>query len=60
VLQEAKQIRLVRQQFVEAAIQSVLGGDSKVLAQQIAHCGLPEPLPMQPPFAARIDQPIAN
>src|SRR6202522_2147712 len=55
-----KQRRLVRQQLIEAAIQRVLGDQPIILAQQIRHRALLEPLPMQAPLAAGIDQPIAH
>ena len=59
LLQEAEQVRLVRQQFVQAAIQIVLADQSEILAQQIADRALVKPLPVQPPFTARVDQAIA-
>jgi hypothetical protein len=40
---------------VEASIQIVLLRQVKFLAQQIAHRTSFKPLPMQSPFAARID-----
>jgi hypothetical protein len=58
--QMGKQRRLVGQQLVEAAIQRILGDQPIILAQQIRHRALFEPLPMQPPLAAGIDQPIAH
>jgi len=60
LLQEAEQFRLVCQQFVEAAIQVVLLYEVEFLAQQIAHRTVFEPLPMQPPLTARIDQSIGD
>ena len=50
----------VRQQFIQAAVERVLGNERIILAEKIAHSTLFEPLPMQPPLAARIDQPIAD
>src|ERR1700691_3803720 len=55
-----KQRRLVRQQLIEAAIQRVLGDQPIILAQQIRHRALLEPLPMQAPLAAGVDQTIAH
>ena len=55
-----EQRRLVGQQFIETAVQRILGDQRIVLAQQIRHRATLEPLPMQAPFAARIDQPITH
>jgi hypothetical protein len=60
LLQETEQFGLVRQQLVEAAIQIVLLHQAEVLAQQIPHRTVFIPLPMQPPFTARIDQSISD
>ena len=51
---------LVNQQLVEAAVKSVLLHQRIVLAQQIAHRALLEPLPVQTPFAPRINEPITH
>src|ERR1700751_2911598 len=51
---------LVRQQLVEAAVEHVLLDDSVIPAQQISHGAVLEPVPMQPPLAARVAQAIAN
>ena len=50
----------VRQQLVEATVERVLLDQRKILAEQIAHGALLEPLPVQTPFAAGIDQPVAD
>ena len=39
-----------------ALVKFVNFGQAKILAQQIGHRALLEPLPVQPPFAARSDQ----
>ena len=58
--QMAEQSLLVRQQLVQAAIECILRDQRVILAEQIGHRALLEPLPVQPPLAARIDQPIAH
>jgi hypothetical protein len=57
--QMRKQRRLVGQQLIETAIQHILR-DQRIIAKQIRHRALLEPLPMQAPFAAGVDQPIAH
>jgi hypothetical protein len=59
-LEKAEQIGLVHQQLVETSIQIVLLRQVELLAQQVAHRALVKPLPVQPPFAARIDQSISD
>ena len=56
----AEQRALVWQHLVQAAIQRVLRYQRIILAEEIPHRALLVPLPMQPPLAARIDQPIAH
>ena len=46
-------------QLVQATIEIVRQHERKILAQHVAHRALLEPLPMQPPLAARRDQLIA-
>jgi len=58
--QMAEQRLLVLDQLVEAAIQRILLDQRIVRPEKIAHGALREPLPVQPPFAAGIDQPIAH
>jgi hypothetical protein len=58
--QMRKQRRLVVEELVQAAIEGVLLDQRKIRAEQIAHGALLEPQPMQPPFAARVDQPVAH
>ena len=50
--------RTMFQHFVQAAIQIILLRQAKILLQQIGHRAVLKPLPMQPPFTARINQPI--
>ena len=56
----AKQRRLVGQQPIEATIELVLFDQIEVFTEQIGHRALLEPLPVQAPLAARIDQPITD
>src|SRR5260370_23315943 len=51
---------LVLEHLIQTTIESVLFYQRKVFIQEISHRALLKPLPMQPPFAARIDQPIAD
>ena len=46
------------QHLVQAAIQVVLLRQAEILVQQIGQRAVLKPLPMQPPFAPRINQPI--
>lgn len=48
------------QQFVQATIEIVFLRQTEILLQQIGHGAVAIPVPMQPPLAARIDQPIAH
>ena len=52
--------RLVLQELVVDAIERVLFRQRKIRAEQIAHRTALEPLAVQAPFAARIDEPVAN
>jgi len=58
--QMREQRLFVRQQLVQAAVERILLHQPIVGSQQVPHRALLEPLPVQPPFAARIDQPIAH
>jgi hypothetical protein len=58
--QVAEQRALEWQHLVQAAIQRVLRYQRIILAEKIPHRALLEPLPMQPPFAAGINQPVAH
>ena len=49
---------LVFDQPIQAAVQPIFAGRREVHAQQFIQGRLQEPLPMNPPFAARSDQPI--
>src|SRR6202011_464988 len=46
--------------LIQTSIQSVLFYQRKIFIQQISHRALLKPLSMQPPFAARINESIAN
>ena len=48
------------QQAVQAAVERILLGQAVVGAEQVRHRALVEPLPVQPPLAAGIDQPVAH
>ena len=58
--QVREQRPLVLEELVQAAIEGILLDQRKILAEQIPHGALLEPQPMQPPFASRIDQPVAH
>ncbi len=51
---------LVLQKLIQAAVELVALRQPGVLAQKIADGAPVPPLPMQPPLAARIDQPVAG
>src|ERR1700686_5563919 len=46
--------------LIQTSIQSVLFYQRKIFIQQISHRALLKPLSMQPPFAARINESIAD
>src|SRR5664280_3260866 len=48
------------QQQIQGAIKRVSGGQTKIPAQQIAHRAVFIPMPVQTPFAARINQPVSD
>jgi len=50
----------VLQELVQAAVELVALRQPGVLAQEIAHGASVPPLPVQPPLAARINQPVAG
>src|SRR5208283_3202665 len=58
--QVREQRRFVLDKFVEATIERVLLDQRKIFAEQIAHGALLEPQPVQTPFAAWIDEPVAD
>ncbi len=60
LVQMIEQCRLVLQQFVETAVEAVLLHQPVISAEQIRHRALLEPLPVQAPLAAGIDQPVAH
>jgi hypothetical protein len=51
---------LVHQQSVVTAIQLVDLGQPRILAQQIGQSAALKPLAVQPPFAARRQQPVGD
>lgn len=57
-LEERKEVLLVGQQLVQAAVELVDLHQADILAQHIGHGAGLEPLAMQPPLAARIQQPV--
>ena len=58
--EELEQRILVRDELVQAAIQGVLLGQGEVGIEQVAHRTGIEPMPVQPPLRARIDQSIGH
>jgi hypothetical protein len=58
--QMRKQRVLVREQEVVAGIELVRLGQAEVRADEIGHRAVAEPFPMQPPLAARRDQPVGD
>src|SRR5208337_1516638 len=58
--QMREQRRFVLDKLVEAPIERVLLDQRKIFAEQIAHSALLEPQPVQTPFAAWIDEPVAD
>jgi hypothetical protein len=59
-LQMAKERRFVGQQAIVALVEFVNLGQGKVFAQEVRHGAALEPMPVQPPFAARGNEPIAT
>jgi hypothetical protein len=53
-----KQLGLVREELVEAAVERILLGDPEVLAEEIRHGTPVEPEPVEPPLAAGIEQTV--
>src|ERR1700719_5005043 len=51
---------LLLEHLIQTSIQRVLFYQRKIFIQQISHRALFKPLPMQPPFAARINESIAD
>src|SRR6516162_11032137 len=51
---------LVRKEFIQAAVERIFLNQGIVLAEKIPHRALLKPQTMQPPLAARIDEPIAH
>jgi len=60
ITQKREEVLLVRGQLVQATIETIGKHEREILAAQVTHRALIEPLPMQPPFAARRDQLIAR
>ena len=58
--QMKKQCVFVLEELIEAAVERILLDQRIIRADEIAHRALLEPLTMQPPFTAGIDQPIAH
>ena len=58
--QVREQSLFVGEQQVVAGIELVSFGEAEVGAEQIGHGAVEEPLAMQPPFAARRDEPVAR
>lgn len=45
-------------ELVEAAVERVLGRDRVVLAEQVGHGAVLEPVAVEPPLAARVEQAV--
>jgi hypothetical protein len=60
LLQRGEQRLVVRQQLVQTAIKGLALGDGEVLAEQISHGAAIEPIAVQSPLAARINEPIGD
>src|SRR6187455_3445853 len=58
--QMREQRLLVGEDLVQAAVEPILPDQGVIGPEQVRHRALLEPLPVQPPLAARIDQPVAN
>ena len=58
--QKGEKRPLLPEQLVKAAVQGVGGDGRHRITQQVAHRRVPVPMPVQPPYAARIDQPITH
>jgi len=58
--QSRKQRRLVRYQLVQTTIEFVDLHQTDIFPQQIPQRRVQIPLPVQSPFAARINQPVAH
>src|SRR5271166_168301 len=55
-----EELLLVLEHLIQTTIQCVLFYQRKIFIQQISHRALLKPLPVQPPFASRINESIAN
>src|SRR6266478_6874736 len=55
-----EELLLVLEHLIQTSIQRVLFHQRKIFIQQISHRALPKPLSMQTPFAARINESIAD
>src|ERR1700756_4279083 len=55
-----KELFLVPEHLIQTTIERVLFNQGKIFIQQGPHRALLKPLPMQPPFAARINEPVAD
>src|ERR1700674_1044998 len=55
-----EELLLVPERPIQTSIQGVLFYQRIIFIQQISHRALLKPLPVQPPFASRINESIAN
>jgi len=58
--QEREQLLFVPAEFIETAVERVLCRYAIILVKQVAHGAGFEPIPVQPPFAARIQQSVTD
>ena len=60
IVEVGKQRLLVIEQAVMAAVESILGGQGEITTQEIGQRRVVEPMAMQTPFAARVDEPVGD
>lgn len=60
IVEVGKQRLLVIKQAVMATVEGVLGGQGEVTTQKIGQRRVVEPMAMQTPFAARVDEPVGD
>ena len=60
IVEVGKQRLLVIEQVVMAAVEGILGGQGEVTTQNIGQSCVVEPMAMQTPFAARVDEPVGD
>src|SRR6516164_4379720 len=56
----SEELLLVLEHLIQTTVKRVLFYQRIIFIQKICHRALLKPLPMQPPFTARVDEPITN